>query len=543
MAKIKFTKKEVQAHFKLTDANIEKISMFGTPAELSDEHLEIEIFPNRPDLISLENFSRAFNAFTGKSSGMKKYKINKPEKNFKVKIDSSVKTIRPFTACAIAKNLKLDDEKIKTLVDLQEKLHATIGRNRKKVAIGIYPLEKITLPISYEARSPEKIRFIPLESDREMSGLEILQRHPKGRDYAHLLEGKPMFPIFVDSNNKIMSMPPIINSSETGKITQDTKEIFIECSGSDFEVLKNTLNIIITTLAEMKGKIYAVELEYEKKIITPDLTPKTMKISLENVNKLLGLNLKEKDLEKLLPKMEYEYKNGKATIPAWRSDILHEVDVIEDIAIAYGYDNLIPEIPKVATIGEETKKSKIKSKISEILAGLGLIETSSYHLIKKEEAEKIPNSIELEASKTEYKFLRPNLLVPVLRILAENKDNDYPQNIFEIGAVFALDRKGKTESGVQESDNLIIASSPGNFTEIKQKLDYLAKMLDIKYALIESKKDELIEGRSAQILLNGKEIGYIGEVHPETLINWNLRMPLSILEISLEEIYNLLGRN
>jgi len=544
MAKIKFSRKEAEKHFKLTAENVEKISMFGTPAELNDDFLEVEIFPNRPDLISLENFARAFKAFTGKQTGMKNYKINKPGKNFKVKIDSSVKEVRPFTACAIVKGLKFDDEKIKSVIELQEKLHATIGRNRKKVAIGIYPLEKIKLPIKYEARAPSDIKFIPLEMSQELNGLEILQRHPTGREYAHLLEGQKKFPVFVDSDNKILSMPPIINSNEMGKITQETKDVFIECSGSDLEVLKKTLNIIVVTLSEMNGKIFAMELNYDKPLITPDLTPEKLSVSLENVNKLLGLDLKEKDLEKLLPKMEYEYKGGKVSIPAWRSDILHEVDIIEDIAISYGYESLIPKIPKVATIGEETKKSKIKTKISEILAGLGLIEISSYHLIKAEETEKNKsNLIEVEISKTEYKFLRNNLLVPSLRVLAENKDKDYPQRLYEIGAVFSSDKRNKSETGIVETDNLIIALTPGNFTEIKQILDYLTKSLSLKYIIKETAQKEFIYGRAGNIIINDKIIGQIGEIHPETLINRNLRMPLSVMEISLEEIYNLLSEN
>jgi len=544
MAKIKFPRKEAEKHFKLTAENVEKISMFGTPAELNDDFLEVEIFPNRPDLISLENFARAFKAFTGKSSGIKNYKINKPEKDFKVKIGSSVKEVRPFTACAIIKGLKFDDEKIKSVIDLQEKLHTTIGRNRKKVAIGIYPLEKIKLPIKYEARTSSDIKFIPLEMSQEINGLEILQRHPTGREYAHLLSDYKKFPVFVDSNNKILSMPPIINSNETGKITQETKDVFIECSGSDLEVLKKTLNIIVVTLSEMNGKIFAMELDYDKPLITPDLTPDKISVSLDNVNKLLGLELKEKDLSNLLPKMEYEYKNGKVSIPAWRSDILHEVDIIEDIAIAYGYESLIPKIHKVATIGEETKKSKIKTKISEILAGLGLIEISSYHLIKAEEAEKNKSSlIELEISKTDYKFLRNSLLIPNLRILSENKDNDYPQRLYEIGPIFSSDKRNKSETGLLETENLIISLTPGNFTEIKQILDYITKALRIKYTIKETAQKEFIDGRAAGILINDKIIGHIGEIHPETLISWNLRMPLAVMEISLEEIYNILSEN
>lgn len=534
MTNVRFSRKEFEKEVKLTKEAEEKISLFGTPLEALDSNeIEIEIFPNRPDLISLQGYLRGFKAFLGKSPGLQKYKIKKPEKNYKVKIDSSVKSVRPFTACAIVKNLKFDDESIKEIVDLQEKLHATIGRNRKKAAIGIYPLEKIKLPIKYEARKPSDIKFIPLETTKEMTGSEILRKHPAGRDYAHLLENVSKYPVFVDASNKILSMPPIINSHETGKITSQTKDVFVECSGSDLSVLKKILNIVITTLADLGGSVYQMDLQYGKKETTPDLTPEKMKVSIDNINKLLGLNLKEKDLEKLLPKMGYEYSKGKVSIPAWRTDILHPVDLAEDVAIAYGYDKLVPEIPDVATTGSENKESKIKSKISEILIGLGLLEISTYHLIKAEEAkrEKLKDNIELEDSKTEYKILRPNLLIPALRIFSENKDNEYPQNIFEIGTIFQKDK-----SEIKESENLLIATSPGNFTELKQILDYLARMLDIKYDLKESTAKNLVDGRTGEILVNNKPIGYIGEVHPETLQNWNIKMPVAIIEINLDEI-------
>jgi len=341
MANVKFPRKEFEAKLgnKITKEIEEKISLFGTPLEsISDNEIEIEIFPNRPDLLSMQGYLRAFKAFLGKSPGLAKYRIKKPEKNYKVKIDKSVKDIRPYTACAIIKNLKFNEEKIKEIIDIQEKLHNTVGRNRKKVAIGIYPLEKIKLPITYKAENPKDILFIPLEAEKEMNAFQILQKHPTGRAYSHLLENCEKFPVFRDANKKVLSMPPIINSQETGKITENTKEVFIECSGFDFNTLKKTLNIIVTTLADQGGTIYQMELHYGEKILTPNLTPEKMKISLENANKLLGLNLNENDLTKLLPKMGYGYKNRTVTIPAWRTDILHEVDIIEDIAIAYGYN-------------------------------------------------------------------------------------------------------------------------------------------------------------------------------------------------------------
>lgn len=542
MANVKFPRKEIEKHFKLDAKMLDKIMMFGIPVEsLTDDEIEIQVLPNRPDLLSMQGFLRAVKAFIGKETGLKNYKVHAPEKNYKVIIDKSVREVRPYTACAIVKGLNFDDAKIKEIIDIQEKLHITLGRNRKKLAIGIYPLEKIKLPIKYEARKPEDIKFVPLEMQQEMNGLQILQRHPTGREYAQLLEGKYKFPVFVDSNNKVLSMPPIINSHETGKITMYTKDVFIECSGFDFEILKKTLNIIVSTLSDLGGKIYAMELEYDKpvgKIQTPDFTPETMKIDINNVNKIIGIDLKEKDLEKLFPKMGYDYNKGKVSIPAYRTDILHEVDIIEDIAIAYGYENISPIIPKVATIGEEAKENSFNSKVSDILSGLGLLEISTYYLIKLEEVAigKLADSekIELENSKSEYKMLRPNLIIPGLRILSENKDNEYPQKIFEIGKVFIRDRRSETETGIKEFNHLFVASTPGHFTEIKQTLDYLFKMLNLKYELREGKNGNLIEGRTGIIVVNEKIVGVIGEVHPETLRNWGIKLPVSVIEINLD---------
>ncbi len=540
MANVKFNKKDFENEIKLSKEIEEKINLFGTNLEsITEEEIEIEVFPNRPDLLSLQGFLRSLKAFIGKEKGLKKYKTKKPELNYQVKIDSSVKQIRPYTICAVVKNLSLNNKKIIEIIELQEKLHATLGRNRKKAAIGIYPLDKIKFPIYYTTKKPSEIKFIPLEMNEELNGLEILQRHPKGRDYANLLEGKEKFPVFIDANKKFLSMPPIINSKETGKITETTKEVFVECTGFDKNVLNKILNIIVTTLADFNGTIYEMEIISNEKEITPNLTPEKMDISIENVNSLLGLSLKEKEVQKYLEKMGYDYNNKKVFVPPWRTDILHEVDLIEDIAIAYGYNNFIPEIPKVSTIGSESKESMIERKISEVLIGLGLIEISTYHLIKDEEDEKfkLGEKIEVKNSKTEYKSLRQKLIIPSLRILSENKDNEYPQKIFEIGTVFSKDKRIQLESGIKENKNLIVSISPGNFTEIKRILDYLMYSLNIKYDLSESYFQGFIKGRVGAIKINEKIIGYIGEVHPETLRNFNIKMPVSYLEISLEEIF------
>lgn len=541
MANVKFSRKAFEKEIgKLTDEMQEKIAMLGCTVEsLTDDEIELEIFPNRPDMLSFHGFKRSFLGFLGKKTGLVKYKINKPEKNYEIKIDSSVKSVRPCTSCAIVKGLKFDDEKIKEVIDLQEKLHLTVGRRRKKLAIGIYPLEKITLPITYKAEIPDKIKFFPLESNREMTGLEILQRHPAGKEYSHLLAGKVKFPLFLDAKGEVLSMPPIINSEFAGRVDEKTHDIFVECSGFDEKILDKCLNIIVSTFSDMGGKIYSMKVG---KRITPDFSSEKMKIKVENVNKILGLELSEKEIKGFLEKMGYSYNKGEVMIPAYRTDVLGEIDLIEDIAIAYGYENFEPLIPKISTVGEIDKKEIVKKKISEVLIGLGLIETSSYHLTKKEDLfskmgyneKQEKNYVKINGSKTDYNSLRTNLKHYILKIFSENLDSEYPQKIFEMGRVFEDDVKK-----IVEREKLSIGVTPGNFTDVLQILNYLFYNLDVKFELKEQEKSDVyfVEGRGADILVDDVKIGEIGEIHPKILRNWKIKMPVSLLEIDLEKVF------
>lgn len=514
--------------------------------KITDKEIDMEITPNRPDLLSQQGIKRYLQAYFKKPQ-ISTYKINKPEKNYKVTIDKSVKTVRPYTACAIIKNLALNENKIKEIIDIQEKLHASYGRNRKKLAIGIYPLEAIKLPIIFKALPPEQIKFLPLESRKEMTGRQILSQHPAGREYGNLLKDAEVFPIFQDANNEILSMPPIINSEKTGKITEKTKDVFIECSGFHPEYLKKTLNIIVTTLADMGGEIYQMEIKDKKTELSPDLTPEEMPFSIDSLNKTLGLSLSEKEIKNLLAKMGIGYEKNKdqstALIPPYRTDILHEVDLAEDVAIAYGYDNFIPEIPIISTIAQESDLAILKRKITNILTGLNLLEITTHHLSTKEKQFKKmnikefkPMMIEVENSKTENNILRHSLLAQSISILSENSDASYPQKIFELGKVFKHDEN--SENSIQESEKLCISLcyEKANFTEIKQILDYLTRMLDLTYEIKETEDPTFIDGRVGEILINNKSIGRIGEIKPIILKNNRIRMPTASLEMNIEEL-------
>jgi len=547
MTSIKISKKELEKTLgkKFKDEYLmDRISMMGTPVDKIDsDEIEIEVFPNRPDLLSFQGIVRAFSTFIGLRKGLSEYKVEKSGE--KVIIDKSLKNIRPFTACAIVKGIHFDDEKIKEIIQVQEKIHLTFGRNRKKLAIGVYPYEKIKPPIRFIAKDPDEIKFRPLEYPKAITGRQILSMHPAGKEYAYLLDCCDRYPIFIDSENKILSMPPIINSHDVGKITEMTRDVFIECSGFDFDVLEKCLNMIVTALADMGGKIYSMELDYpDKKRVTPDLSPKKMSIDYDYINKRLGLNLKNDEMNKLLLKMGFGISGGNALIPAYRTDIMHQVDLAEDAAIAYGYENFKEEIPNVSTIGSESKSSVLKNVVADILAGLGMIELSTYHLINKNIQTKMMdcscNPVEIENSLSrEYDTLRSWLVPCVMEVLKNNKHIEYPQKIFDIGAVFGIDNS--QETGVKEGLRLAAAvcSEDSDYTEIRQILDYLLRMLDLKYEIKEYEHNSFVPGRCGNIIVNGKSIGMLGEIHPKVLSNFGLEYPVAAMEIDLDKVLEL----
>ncbi|MBS3079902.1 phenylalanine--tRNA ligase subunit beta [Candidatus Pacearchaeota archaeon] len=544
MTILTLNRKELEKKIGKIDEKIEnRISMFGTPIDsINDNEISIEVFPNRPDLLSLHGFTRSFLAFLGKDKGLINYRVEKPLKDYRVVIEKSVKKVRPYTACAIVKGIKFDESKIREIIELQEKLHASYGRNRKKLAIGIYPLEEIRLPITFLARNPEKIAFQPLDFPKIINAKQILSKHPKGKEYGYLLKDCEVYPIFEDSKGEILSMPPIINSEKTGKITEKTKDVFIECSGFNKEYLDKTLNIIVSVLSDFNGRIYAVEIEDKgerKKYLSPNLKAEKITFSPEFLNKNLGMHFNENEIKENLSKMGIGYSKEKnkyyALIPSYRTDILHEIDLAEEIAIAYGYENFEAEIPAISTIGEESKTGIIKRKISEVLIGSGLLEISSYHLSTKEKQfKKIgykdfrDKLIEVVDSKTERNILRDSLLANSIEILSENTDVSYPQKIFEVGTVFYSNK-----NAIEEEERLCISlcHEKANFTEIKQVLEYLLKMFTLSYEMKESSHPSFIDGRCGEIIVNNKKVGIIGEIHPSILYNNKIFMPVASLEI------------
>src|SRR3989338_8289228 len=491
----------------------DRISMLGTDLEsITDKEITVEIFPNRPDLLSEQGFARALSSFMNIKTGIKKYYIKKS--GFSCKVEKALDSW-PYTVNAIVKNLKFNNERIREIMQLQEKLGTTLTRNRRKGGIGIYPLDKIKFPIRFTTMKLKDIKFKHLESDKEMNGLEIINEHPTGKKYGYILAKEKEQPVFVDSNNNIMSIPPIINSHDTGRINESTKDVFIECSGPDLNTLNAALNIIVTSLADMKGEIYSLDIIYKnKKLVTPNLEPFLMNLDIKYINKMLDLDLKDSDIKKYLQMMGLDYISKKAIIPSYRVDILHQIDLIEEIAIAYGYENFDSKLSNFGSVAEEDKLEIFKKKIANILTSLNFIEISTFNLTSIERNNKKMN--------VNDEFVKLDNSI--------NKHNDLPQKIFEISKVFSKNKE-------TEKLSIVICNSKTNFTEIKQILDSLFLNLGLTYEIKSTKHDSFIEGRCGLISIKGKELGIIGEIFPSVLNNWQLENPAVALELDLQELF------
>jgi phenylalanyl-tRNA synthetase beta chain len=551
MAGVTFHKKRIEALVGRKLANDQwndRISHLGVGFDsVTNDELHLEVTPNRPDLLSEQGLARALKSFLGVRKGLLNYTAAKS--SHEVHIDASVAKVRPFTACAVVTGLKFDDAAIKNIIQFQEKLHVTFCRNRKKAAIGIYPLENIAWPIRYLAKRPDEIKFQPLEAGKQMTARQILEHHPAGKAFAHLLEKADRYPLFVDGNDRILSMPPIINSEETGRVTPKTKDVFVECSGFDLRVLQHLLNIIVTSLVDAGGKAHHVTLKYgTKKVVTPDFTPTAHTLDLAYANKTLGTSFKEADVKRLLEKMGYGSKGSQILAPCYRIDILHARDIIEDLAIAAGYEHIDASIPNVATIAQESPRFLFAQRVAELLVGLGLLETNTFHLTSahaqttamlSEHAQLVELANSLNA---EYNALRAAMLPSLMDVLKNNKHHDYPQRLFGIGTVFAHDKN--EETGVAEKHQLALVTShpKADYTEIRQVLEYMLDRLGVSFTIKESAHSGFIPGRAADVLVGKQVLARVGEVHPQVLRNWELEQPVSAIELDMDALFALIKK-
>lgn len=535
----------------LTGVSIERIKerlplLCADVERIEVDYMDVEFFPNRPDLFSVEGVARTLKQFLELEPGLASYSVDKS--GIEMVVDPSVMDVRPYVVCGVVKNLRFDSRGIESLMLLQEQLHRGLGRNRKNVSVGVHDLGNVKPPFKYLAVDPS-FSFVPLDYEEEMTMAEILERHPKGIGYRYILEGKDKYPVILDKEGNVLSFPPIINGELT-RVTESTEELFLDVTGLN-EHVSIALNIIACALAERGGELQSVVVRSPSddgwtERVTPFLEPTTMEISLKEANSLIGIDINAEECTKCCERMGLgasaqspDTDMIEVSIPAYRYDIIHPWDIIEDIAIGYGYDRLKPVLPETLVIGEVHPIEEKKVAVREIMTGLGYFEVFTFTLTSERKQFELMRREERATEKvtvaspisTEHTMLRCSILPNLLEILAINKHRDLPQQIFEVGPVI---------SNFEERHMLAAVSTHAqtNFAEVKSVADAVLKEMGLDDAeVVDSNDGAFFEyGRRADIIKDGKRIGVFGELHPEVIANFGLDHPVVGFELDISSI-------
>jgi len=513
--------------------------------EIGSDYVKVEFNPNRVDFCSYAGVARAFRGLMDWETGLPKYEVK--DGKTVLKISKAVSKIRPYMLATVVRNMKLGEDVIVDLMEMQEDLHWGIGRDRKKASIGVHNLDVVEPPFTFTAVEPDRARFVPLDRTEEMSLREILEKHEKGMAYRHLVDWAPKYPMLIDKEGKVLSMPPVINGELT-RVTSKTTNLFLDVTGTDYVAVGRSLNVLATALADMGGTIEKVRVKYpERTVVSPDLTPQRMKLRVNYANELLGLKLSEAQAVESLRKCRLDAKTARngiveVAIPAYRIDVLHEVDLVEEVAIGYGYYRLKPTIPQTSTIGEQHPAHRTATVVRQIMTGLGFTEVMNFTLINEAtHYEKMRlnarNVIKLaNPVSAEYTILRESLLPSLMKNLMDNKHESFPQRLFEVSDVGRINQLVETRVERRLHVAGVSAHSTANFTEIKSCVEALLHNMGLKrWEIKPVRHQSFLEGRAAAIHLKRKEIGVLGEIHAEVLNNFELENPTSAFEIDIEE--------
>ncbi len=566
----------------------------------STDVVRIKLEPVRPDVFDVCGLARALRGKLEIETGLPKYGFG--DSGLAVRVMAGMESIRPFIACCVVRGVTLDDELVKMLMKMQENLHWALGRDRRKASIGVYDLDTVTPGFEFRPVEPEGIRFVPLfgmpgteeggdeagseklEGRRRNSDIgprtphpaprtlgtatpkEILERHPRGMAYAHLLAGMKQYPLLVDSTGKVLSLPPIINSEDT-RVSEKTENLFVDVTGPDKHAVTKALCVIAAALADLGARVETVRVSYAdgRAEVTPDMTPGRASVEPAQCRRVLGLELGPEEMCRCLERMRHDARvmSGRVevAVAAYRSDIMHEYDIIEDVGVGYGYERLVPRLVKSMTVARPQPVEERSDVCRRALTGLGFLETMTLLLTSADEhLEKLGMDDDEQYAQlqnpasVEQAIIRRHLLSGLLATFRVNTTAEMPQSIFEIGDCFTLDAATVTGVRADRKVGIGITGPKAGFSDIKAAVESLAFELgmEIEYASPDKQLWPFIEGRAAIISLRDKstdeqsgkvanreskiqnpesKIGIIGEVHPEVLERFGLSQPTALAEL------------
>ena len=538
---------ELVGHGMTVDRILERLEMIGAVVERrGDDSFDLEVFPDRPDLFSVEGIARAMRAFYGLEPGLKRYAVEPPR--IELRVDPSVLPVRPVICCGVVRGVHLDDPGIRSLMDFQEKLHLTVGRRRRKVSIGIHDMRDLVPPYTYLGADPGATRFLPLQGDREMDMREILAEHPKGVEYAWILEGAERFPLIVDANGQVLSFPPIINGTVTA-VRDDTEDLFLDVTGLDRFACMGSLRILATMLAERGGRLEGVTVSSpDGREVMPDLSPSRRSVRADHVAAWTGIAMGAADMAKALRLMGMDAEpssDGRhvdVEFGPWRMDVMHDVDIAEDVAIGFGYDRVAGVLPQRVTFGTDAPSEALQGRVHASLRGRGYTEVMS--LILSSEAEQyvrmrlpVPDARVrvLNPVTDALTTLRSHILPSLLAYLGRNTHHDYPQALYEVGEV-VVSAEGRHRNALRAA--AVHAHAKAGFTMAKSLAEGVARDLGVAAgARVEPlEHPSFIAGRCARMTVGGRQVAWFGEVHPEVLEAFGIAQPTVALELDLEAL-------
>ncbi|MFB6282774.1 MAG: phenylalanine--tRNA ligase subunit beta [Halobacteria archaeon] len=574
-----------------------KEELFGLGVEYegesADGEMKFEVVPDRPDRLSVEGLARSLRLQLGLESGV--YVPDVQPSDYTIEVDPSVEDVRPYITGAVVENVNLSGDTLDSIIQLQEKLHATLGRRRNKGAIGVHDLTMLKgKKIRYRAIEPGEDTFVPLAigSEAEGSALEemtpeeVMERHPVGSDYADILEGMERVPAIYDAIG-LFSFPPVINSKRT-EVTENTRDLFIEMTGTDQWTVDKMLNVLIYTLDSRGCDIKRVDVKYPGRTEPkPDLFTKVKAVKHGRIEDVLGVELDEKEVRELVGRAGLDVENVRGCpddgegdleydvrVPPYRTDVMHPLDVVDDVGRAYGFNSLEPRYPDVSTVGGLSTETRLEDAVRGQLVGLGFQDllnfvltdpSTNYRDMRLEEgrgdvveavgggedAEDVMSGedegygssvnqaggVHIENPYSEeFSMMRSWLTPSLVEVLSNNTHREYPQKLSEVGVCATKSEDENT--GVSEDVHAaaVVCGADAGYENVKSTLSSLVGDFDSTLETPATEHPSYIPGRVADVVIDGETCGVIGEIHPEVLAENEVRLPAAGFEFGIEEL-------
>jgi len=581
--------------------------------ETEDGEFQLEFAPDRLDRLSVEGIARSLRYQYGTDRGI--YVPDTNDAEWTIEVEESVPDERPYVTGAVVRGLDLDEADLESLIQLQEKLHATMGRQRAKGAIGIHDLTMLkgesrsaaaeatldpegevsaapdaegdpaaagdlradtdaaatreaTKTITYRGIDPEGDTFVPLDSDSEMTPADVLADHPVGETYAPLVEGYERHPAIYDDIG-LFSFPPVINGRRT-EVSEDSRDLLVEMTGTDQWTIDRMCAIVCYALDARGGRVERVNVDYPdadgepyegRTLDRPDLSIDRKTVAHDRIESLLGLDL---DAEAVLDYLERAGLEGtveeradgatyEVSIPPYRVDVLHPVDVVDDVGRAYGFNDLEPRYPDVGTVGGRHGRTRLEDAARERLVGLGFEDMLNFHLTSERDCfERVgldvpggpvpeaeaplgaaPPVTIAEPYSEDYTIVRTWALPSLLQVLEDNTHRSYPQDLAEIGLAAGVDEREETGAAERRTVAAALARTDAGYEAAKARLQALARAFGADLETPPTTHPTFIDGRTAAVVLDGERAGVVGEVHPRWLVEHDLEVPVAAFEFDL----------